>query len=105
MVNTSPRNIICQCLATFTPLISLRDVIFLLARVFILLIDRATQEVPIKKYLKEIVGPIFEIYAIELLRSMSTCEAWRHLRTLLHFYPENIDLPGVCIHMFLLMKH
>ena len=32
-----------------------RDVISLLARVFIFLIDRATQEVPIKKYLKEIV--------------------------------------------------
>ena len=31
-----------------------------------------TQEVPMKKYLKEIVGPVFEIYAIELLSSMST---------------------------------
>ena len=29
-----------------------RDVISLLARVFIFLIDRATQEVPMKKYLK-----------------------------------------------------
>ena len=28
---------------------------------------------------------------------MSTNKAWRHLRTL-HFYPEYIDLPGVCIH-------
>ena len=27
-----------------------------------------------KKYLKEIVGPVFEIYAIELLGSMSTDE-------------------------------
>ena len=30
------------------------------------------QEVPMKKYLKEIVGPVFEIYAIELLSSTST---------------------------------
>ena len=48
------------------------DVISLLARVFICLIDRATQEVPMDKYLKEIVCPVFEIYAIELLGSMST---------------------------------
>ena len=34
-----------------------RDVISLLARVVILLIDTATQEVPMKKYLKEIVSP------------------------------------------------
>ena len=47
-------------------------------------------------YLKEIVGPLFDIYAIELLGSMSTDEAWRHLRTL-HFNSEYIDLPGVCI--------
>ena len=33
-----------------------------------------------KKYLMEIVGPVFEIYTIELLGSMSTDEAWRHLR-------------------------
>ena len=38
-----------------------RDVIFLLARVFILLIDTATQEVHMKKHLKEIVRPVFEI--------------------------------------------
>ena len=35
----------------------------------------ATQEVPIKKYLNEIIGPVFEIYAIEMLESMSTDEA------------------------------
>ena len=35
-----------------------------------------------EKYLKEIVDPVFDIYAIELLGSMSTDEAWRHLRTL-----------------------
>ena len=43
-------------------LIFFRDVISLLARVVILLIDTATQEVPMKKYLrKEIVSPVFEI--------------------------------------------
>ena len=41
-----PRPAPCQCLATFTPLKS--NVISLLARVFILLIDTATQEVPMK---------------------------------------------------------
>ena len=52
MANTSPAT--CQCLATFTPLKSkmliyfFRDVISLLARVVILLIDTATQEVPMK---------------------------------------------------------
>ena len=35
-----------------------RDVISLLGRVSIFLIDRATKEVPMKKYLKEIVDPI-----------------------------------------------
>ena len=62
-----PRPATCQCLATFTLLkskilISFRDVISLLARVFILLIDRSSQEVPMKKYLKEIVSPVFEIH-------------------------------------------
>ena len=54
--------------------------------------------------MKEIVGPVFEIYmyAIELLGSMSTDEAWRHLRTL-HFYPEYIDLSGVCMQMFVMI--
>ena len=75
MANTSPAT--CQCLATFAPLksknlIFVRDVISLLTRVFIFLIDMATQEVPMNKYLKEIVGSVFEIYAIELLSSMST---------------------------------
>ena len=74
MANTSPAT--CQCLATFTPLkykilIFFRDVISLRARVFIFLIDSATQEVPMKEYFKEMVGPVFEIYAIELLGSMS----------------------------------
>ena len=56
------------------------DVIYLLVRVFIFVIDRATQEVPIQKYLKEIVGQVFEMYAIGLLDSLPTDEAWRHLR-------------------------
>ena len=37
-------------------------VIFQLARVFIFLIDRATQEVPMKNIWKEIVGPVFLRY-------------------------------------------
>ena len=48
-----PRPATCQCLAMITQLkskffIFFRDVISLLARVFILLIDTATQEVPMK---------------------------------------------------------
>ena len=51
MANTSPRHM--PVLATFSPLkskmlIFFRDVISLLARVVILLIDTATQEVPMK---------------------------------------------------------
>ena len=42
-------------------------------------IDRATQEVPMK-YLEKIVQLVLELYAIELLGSMSTDEAWCHLR-------------------------
>ena len=38
--------------------------------------------------------PVFDIYAIELLGSISTDEAWLHLLTL-HFYPEYIDRQGV----------
>ena len=66
---------------------------------FIFVIDRATQEAH-EQYLKEIVGPVFEIYDIELLGSMS-----RHDVTYvtLHFYPEYIDLPGVCIYKFVMI--
>ena len=69
MANTSPAT--CQCLATFTPLkfkkmIFFRDVISLLARVVILLIDTATQEVPMKNILKKLSVQCLR-YAIELL--------------------------------------
>ena len=69
MANTSPAT--CQCLTTFTPLTSnilifCRDVISLLARVVILLIDTATQEVPMKHILKKL-SVQFLRYAIELL--------------------------------------
>ena len=57
-----------------------RDDISLLAPVFILLIDRATQEVPMKNVWKKLPVQFFWIYAIELLGSMSFDEAWRHLR-------------------------
>ena len=45
-------------------LIFFRHVISLLARVLTLLIDRATQEVPMENIYKEIVGPVFEMYTI-----------------------------------------
>ena len=44
-----------------------------------------------EKYLNKIVGPGFEIYAIELVDSMSTDESWLHLR-MLHLYMPYIDL-------------
>ena len=68
---------------------------------FILLIDRATQEVPMKTIWKKL-SVQFLRYAIELLGLMYTDEAWRHVRTL-HFYPEYIDLPGVCIQKFVMI--
>ena len=76
MANTSPCHI--PVLGNVPP-IFFRDVISLLARVFIFLIDRATQEVPIKiykKYWKKIVcHKFFDIYAIELLGSLPSDEA------------------------------
>ena len=65
MANTSPRHM--SVLGNGHPIKIerfdiFRDVISLLALVFIFLIDRATQELPMKTYLKEIVGPVFEIY-------------------------------------------
>ena len=77
MANTSPAT--CQCLATFTPLKSIffRDVISLLARVVILLIDTATQEVPMKNIWKKL-SVQFLRYAIELLHvKRRTCHKWR----------------------------
>ena len=70
MANTSPRHM--PVLGKFTPLksknlIFFRDVISLLALVFILLIDTATQELGShENYLKEIVSPVFEIRHIWL---------------------------------------
>ena len=53
------------------------DIISLFSWVFIFLIDRATQEVGShEKYLKDIVGRVFEIYTIVLVGSISTNEAW-----------------------------
>ena len=64
MANTSPRHM--PVLGNVHPIkIENVDIVFvtsfLCARVVILLIDTATQEVPMKKYLKEIVSPVFEI--------------------------------------------
>ena len=64
MANTSPRHMppgTCQCLATFTPIkiekiwYFSRDVISLLARVFIFLIDRAIKEVPMKNIWRKLL--------------------------------------------------
>ena len=78
MANTSPAT--CQCLATFTPLkskIFFRDVISLLARVVILLIDTATQEVPMTNIWKKL-SVQFLRYAIEWLHvKRRTCHKWR----------------------------
>ena len=64
MANTSPRHM--PVLGNVHPIKIeyfdiFRDVISLLARVLILLIDTATQEVPMKNILKKIVSPVFEI--------------------------------------------
>ena len=67
MANTSPCHI---------PVLGNVSPISLIARVFIFLIGRATQEVPIQKYLKEIVcHKFFEIYAIGLLGSLPSDDA------------------------------
>ena len=86
MANTSPRHM--PVLGNVHPtkiekFDIFRDVISLLARVFIFLFDRATQEVPMQNIWKKLYGPDFEIYAIKLLGSMSTDEAWRHI----YFHP------------------
>ena len=79
MANTSPRhmpvpgNVHPIKIQTFD-ISSLRH--FSVRSRFYILINMAAQEVRSQeKYLKEIVGPVFEIYAIELLGSMSTDEA------------------------------
>ena len=77
MANTSPRHM--PVLGKFTPLklIFFRDVISLLARVFILLIDTATQEVPMKNIWKKL-SVQFLRYAIELLHvKRRTRHKWR----------------------------
>ena len=80
MANTSPRHM--PVLGKFTPLkskilIFFRDVISLLARVFILLIDTATQEVPMKNIWKKL-SIQFLRYAIQLLHvKRRTRHKWR----------------------------
>ena len=70
MANTSPRQM--PVLGNAHPIkienfdFFLRDVIYLLARVFILLIDTATQEVPLKNIWKKL-SVQFLRYAIQLL--------------------------------------
>ena len=69
-----------------------RDVISLLARVFILLIDRATQEVPMKN--------IWNKLSVQFLRYTPLNVDARCLLT----RPEYIDLPGVCIQQFVMIN-
>ena len=84
-----PRPTTCQCLATFTPHWNFDIflwVISLLAQTFIVLIDRATQEVAMR-------------YAIELLGLMSADEAWRSLTYVTFLF----DLPEVCMQKFVII--
>ena len=78
MANTSPHHM--PVLGNVHPmkiLIFFRDVISLLARVFILLIDTATQEVPMKNIWKK-SSVQFLRYAIELLHvKRRTRHKWR----------------------------
>ena len=80
MANTSPRHM--PVLGNVYPIKIenfdiLRDMISLLARVFILLIDTATQEVPIKNIWKKL-SVQFLRYAIELLHvKRRTRHKWR----------------------------
>ena len=80
MANTSPRHI--PVLGNVHPIKIenfdiFRDVISLLARVFIVLIDTATQEVPIKNIWKKL-SVQFLRYAIELLHvKRRTHHKWR----------------------------
>ena len=83
MANTSPRhmpvlgNVHPIKIEKFENLIFFRDVISLLARVFILLIDTATQEVPMKNIWKKLSAQFLR-YAIELLHiKRRTRHKWR----------------------------
>ena len=64
MANTSPRHM--PVLGNVHPIKIKKIVIFFVASFLcsleFLYFDRATQEVPMNKYLKEIIGPVFEIY-------------------------------------------
>ena len=81
MANTSPRHM--PVLGNVHTIkiknvdIFFRDVISLLTRVVILLIDTATQEVPMKNIWKKL-SVQFLRYAIELLHvKRRTCHKWR----------------------------
>ena len=81
MANISPRHM--PVLGNVHPiniekdLIFFRDVISLLARVFILLIDTATQEIPMKNIWKKLSFQFLR-YAIELLHvKRRTRHKWR----------------------------
>ena len=80
-----------------------RDVISLLARVFIFLIDRATQEVAIKIFERNCRSSFWDTHhwIVRLAaywRCMTSC-----IYATLHLYTEYIDLPGVCIQQFVMI--
>ena len=56
------------------------------ARSSFYIFNGATQEVPIQNIWKKLTVKFFRIYAIELLGSLPTGEAWRHLRYITFVY-------------------
>ena len=97
-----PRPATFHCLATFPPLKS--NIISLLARVFIFLIDRATQEVAKKIFERNCRSSCWYIHnwIVRLAaywRGMTSCTY-----VTLHLYTEYIDLPGVCIQQFVMIN-
>ena len=99
MANTSPRHM--PVFGNVHPIKTdsfdiFRDVTCLLARVFIFLIDRATQEVHMKNIWKKLSVQFLRYTPLNWQARCLLDEAWRHLRTL-HYFPEYIDLPAKVI--------
>ena len=106
-----PRPATCQCLATFTPLksknlIFCRDVISLLARVFIFLIDRAralSKRFPWQIFERNCRSSCWDIR--HWIIRQARCLLKRHDATYVRyiFYPEYIDISGVCMQKFVMI--
>ena len=98
-----PRPATCQCLATFTPLkwkilIFFRDVISLLARVFILLIDTATQEIPMKNIERNCLSSFWDTplncYMLNVAHVTNDVK-WRPIVTTFGTLIENMSRTGL----------